>query len=91
MKKKIIYSANKEQKAFLNLLLKSIAQAQSTKEAIEFTLTIGVADEAACLAYVQSLQQYINDAQRMAMQCNIAYGEGANTIAAEAVNNVCVN
>ena len=67
---------NKHQKVFLKSLLKTIEQAKDTQASILQALEIGVSNKVVCLEYIQALQQYINDAQRMAMQCTMAYGKG---------------
>jgi hypothetical protein len=78
---------NMTQKTFLKTLLRSIEQAQVTQTQIANAMAIGVKNREACIDYAQALQQYIHDAKRMAMQCTIAYGDGADLIALKASAN----
>jgi hypothetical protein len=77
----------KKQKAFLKTLLKSINQAKETQSLILQALAIGVSNKEVCVEYAQALQSYIVNAERMVLQCTIAYGEGSSTIAVKAKIN----
>ncbi len=80
-----VLTMNKNQKAFLNSLLKTIQQAQQTQASLREAMEIGVANKAACKQYVQALQSYIDDARRMTLECTIAYGKGSDIIATEGI------
>lgn len=77
----------KKQKLFLKTLLKSIEQAKESQSLILQALSIGVSNKEVCVEYARALQSYIVNAERMVLQCTIAYGEGSSTIAVEAKMN----
>jgi hypothetical protein len=74
-------------KSFLNTLIKSIDLAQIQRFQIQEAIKVGVQDEETCLKYMDSLKQYIQDAQRMVTDFRIAYGKGVKSIANDALHN----
>jgi hypothetical protein len=74
-------------KSFINALIKSIDMAQVQRFQIQEAIKVGVQDEETCLKYMDSLKEYIEDAQRMVTDFRIAYGKGVKSIAIEAIDN----
>lgn len=75
------------QKSFLKFLLKTVDQAQDTRDAILEAVAIGVGDPAGNMEYARALETYIEAGRRMALQCTVAYSKGSDRIAMDAIVN----